>query len=135
MDAEFVVETWHYVLAKHAKAMCLLERELGERHGLGPSEFEVLDRIVQHDRKLRLQELCDEVHLSQSALSRVVARLEKAALVSRGACDSDRRGVFVCITDEGRARYAEALPTQRAVLAGVFANSPAPSAVTPASTP
>ncbi|WP_127939741.1 MarR family winged helix-turn-helix transcriptional regulator [Nonomuraea polychroma] len=125
MDEEFVLETWHYVLAKHAKAMCALERELGDRHGLGPSEFEVLDRIVHHDKKLRLQELCDEVHLSQSALSRVVARLEKAALVSRGACDEDRRGVFVCITDEGRARHAEALPTHRAVLCGIFTETPA----------
>ncbi|NUR85446.1 MAG: MarR family transcriptional regulator, partial [Nonomuraea sp.] len=113
MDEEFVVETWHYVLAKHAKAMCALERELGEHHGLGPSEFEVLDRIVHHDKKLRIQELCEEVHLSQSALSRVVARLEKGGLVTRGACEVDRRGVFVCITDEGRARHAEALPTQR----------------------
>ncbi|AQZ66746.1 Transcriptional regulator, MarR family [[Actinomadura] parvosata subsp. kistnae] len=127
MDERFVVDTWHYVLAKHAQAMCQLERELGDRHGLGPSEFEVLDRIVHHDRKLRIQELCDEVHLSQSALSRVVARLEKAALVTRGVCDSDRRGVFVCITDEGRARHAEALPTQRAVLTEVFADAPVPA--------
>ncbi|MFI7698296.1 MarR family winged helix-turn-helix transcriptional regulator [Nonomuraea sp. NPDC049480] len=125
MDEQFVVETWQYVLAKHAKAMCALERELGDRHGLGPSEFEVLDRIVHHDRKLRLQELCDEVHLSQSALSRVVARLERAALVSRDACSSDRRGVFVCITPEGRARHAEALPTQRAVLRDIFADTSA----------
>ncbi|MEV0617268.1 MarR family transcriptional regulator [Nonomuraea sp. NPDC050404] len=125
MDEQFVVETWHYVLAKHAKAMCALERELGDRHGLGPSEFEVLDRIVHHDRKLRIQELCEEVHLSQSALSRVVARLERSALVSRGVCDADRRGVYVSITDEGRARHTEALPTQRAVLAEVFADAPA----------
>ncbi|MEU8247124.1 MarR family transcriptional regulator [Nonomuraea sp. NPDC048916] len=125
MDEEVVVGTWQYVLSTHAKAMCALERELGDRHGLGPSEFEVLDRIVRHDRQLRLQELCDEVHLSQSALSRVVARLEKAGLVSRGVCDSDRRGVFVSITDEGRTRYHEALPTQRAVLAEVFGDTTA----------
>ena len=124
MDEQHVVGTWHFVLAKHAKAMCALERELGDKHGLGPSEFEVLDRIVHHDRKLRIQELCDEVHLSQSALSRVVARLEKARLVSRDVCDSDRRGVFVRITDEGRVRHQAALPTQRAVLAETFADSP-----------
>lgn len=122
MDEEFV-NTWHYVLAKHAKAMCALERELGDKHGLGASEFEVLDRMVNHDRKLRLQELCDEVHLSQSALSRVVARLEKAGLVARDVCDSDRRGVFVGITPEGRTRHGQALPTQRAVLADVFSDT------------
>ncbi|TDC10452.1 MarR family transcriptional regulator [Nonomuraea longispora] len=126
MDERFVVDTWHYVLARHAKAMCALERELGDRHGLGPSEFEVLDRIVHHDRKLRIQELCDEVHLSQSALSRVVARLEKAELVSRGVCDADRRGVYVSITDAGRTRHTEALPTHRAVLLQIFADAPAP---------
>ncbi|MFG1618779.1 MarR family winged helix-turn-helix transcriptional regulator [Nonomuraea wenchangensis] len=125
MDEQVVVGTWRYVLAMHSKAMCALERELGDRHGLGPSEFEVLDRIVHHDRKLRLQELCDEVHLSQSALSRVVARLEKAALVTRDACSSDRRGIFVCITPEGRTRHAAALPTQRAVLQEIFAEAPA----------
>ncbi|MFI7441165.1 MarR family winged helix-turn-helix transcriptional regulator [Nonomuraea indica] len=125
MDEAFV-ETWHYVLAKHAKAMCSLERELGDKHGLGASEFEVLDRMVNHDRKVRLQELCDEVHLSQSALSRVVARLEKAGLVTRGVCDSDRRGVFVGITPEGRARHGQALPTQRAVLAEVFSDALVP---------
>ncbi|MFG1941867.1 MarR family winged helix-turn-helix transcriptional regulator [Nonomuraea sp. NPDC048826] len=126
MDERFVVDTWHYVLSAHARAMCALERELGAKHGLGPSEFEVLDRIVHHDRKLRIQELCDEVHLSQSALSRVVARLEKAALVTRDVCDSDRRGVFVRITDEGRARHAAALPTQRAVLSEIFTEDAAP---------
>lgn len=126
MDERFVVDTWHDVLSKHARAMCALERELGDKHGLGPSEFEVLDRMVAHDRKLRIQELCDEVHLSQSALSRVVARLEKAALVSRGVCDSDRRGVFVRITEEGRARHAAALPTQRAVLAEIFDDAATP---------
>ncbi|GGO82516.1 MarR family winged helix-turn-helix transcriptional regulator [Nonomuraea cavernae] len=125
MDEEVVVGTWQYVLSTHAKAMCALERALGERHGLGPSEFEVLDRIVRHDRQLRLQELCDGVHLSQSALSRVVARLEKAGLVVRHVCDSDRRGVFVSITDAGRVRHHEALPTQRAVLAEVFGDTPA----------
>ena len=125
MDEEFVVGTWHYVLAKHAKAMCALERELGDRHGLGPSEFEVLDRIVRHEKSPRIQELCDEVHLSQSALSRVVARLEKSALVARDVCTADRRGVYVCITDEGRRKYAEALPTQRAVLNEIFADAPA----------
>lgn len=120
-----MVAAWHEVLAKHAKTLCALERELGDKHDLGVSEFEVLDRIVASEcRKFRVQELADEVHLSQSALSRVVARLEKSGLVTRGVCDLDRRGVFVCITDEGRARHAAARPTHRAVLSSVFAPIP-----------
>lgn len=120
MKEEAVLTAWHEVLAKHATAWCALERALCE-HDLGPSEFEVLDRIVSLDcRSFRVQELADAVHLSQSALSRVVARLEKAGLVSRNSCPADRRGVAVSITDEGLARHASALPTHRAILSEIF---------------
>ncbi|GLW05473.1 hypothetical protein Misp01_06030 [Microtetraspora sp. NBRC 13810] len=116
-----MIIAWRRLLAQHAAAWCALERELSERHDLGPSEFEVLDRMVEAGRdKYRVQELADCVHLSQSALSRLVARLEKAGLVSRDMCPSDRRGVFVCITSEGRARHAAALPTHRAVLSAIL---------------
>ena len=64
-----------------------------------------------------MQELGKAVHLSQSALSRVVGRLEQDGLVSRGMCPEDRRGIFVCITDAGRERYEAALPAHRAALA------------------
>ena len=57
------------------------------------------------------------MHLSQSALSRVVGRLEADGLVVRKMCTSDRRGIFACLTDQGRARYEAARPTHRAVLA------------------
>ncbi|MEU6738858.1 MarR family winged helix-turn-helix transcriptional regulator [Streptosporangium sandarakinum] len=122
MSEESLVGAWREVLAKHATTSCVLERELSERHGLGMSEFEVLERMVEGGReKYRVQEVADAVHLSQSACSRLIARLEKAGLVCRGMCEADRRGVFVLITDEGRARHAEARPTHRAVLAEVFA--------------
>ncbi len=60
------------------------------------------------------------MHLSQSAMSRLVARLEADGLVERTLCVDDRRGVFVCITGEGRSRHAEAVPTHRAVLSSML---------------
>ena len=45
---------------------------------------------------------------------------ERADLVCRSMCDFDRRGVFVQITDQGRARLLAARPTHRAVLEAVF---------------
>jgi DNA-binding MarR family transcriptional regulator len=57
------------------------------------------------------------VQLSQSALSRVVARLEQDGLVTRAMCDTDRRGIFVRLTDDGRDRHTKAVATHRAVLA------------------
>ena len=65
----------------------------------------------------RMQDLADAVYLSQSALSRVVARLEADGLVKRGMCPNDRRGILACLTDTGRERYEAARPTHREVLA------------------
>jgi DNA-binding MarR family transcriptional regulator len=119
------VAAWRALAASYAIITCALDRELGERHGLGVSDFEVLERLVESaNHKFRVQELADAVHLSQSALSRLIGRLEQHGLVERCLCDLDRRGIYVTITDEGRRRHAEARPTQRAVLAATL---PAPS--------
>src|SRR3954453_14362378 len=111
-------DEWRELLDRHARVTCALEHALESEHGLGVSEFEVLDRLAAEDCEgRRIQELAAEVHLSQSALSRVVARLEADGLVVRAMCQEDRRGVFACLTDAGRERHAAAAPTHRAVLA------------------
>jgi DNA-binding MarR family transcriptional regulator len=115
------VAAWRELLGRHAMVWCALERELGERHALGVSEFEVLERMVEDGKPgLRVQELASAVYLSQSALSRVIGRLERDGLVMREICDTDRRGIYVCLTDAGRQRYAAARATQRRVLAATL---------------
>jgi DNA-binding MarR family transcriptional regulator len=126
-----LVDQWREILALHAHTMCELDREL-HPHGIGASDFEVLDvlaecRAADGSCAYRVQELADRVHLSQSALSRLIGRLEKEGLVSRGMCSEDRRGVRVALTDAGRARHAEVLPLQRAVLARALAERGTPS--------
>ena len=116
-----LVSAWRALAASHAAVTAALERDLGERHGLGVSEFEVLERLAEDAKhKFRVQELAESVHLSQSALSRMIGKLEQHGLVQRSLCDLDRRGIYVCLTDAGRRRHAEALPTQRAVLAAML---------------
>ena len=111
-----LVEAWRGLLDSHARAQCALERALKE-HELGVSEFEVLERLATDaEGPRRMQDLGTAVHLSQSALSRVVGRLEDDGLVERGMCKEDRRGIKVCITDEGRARWNAARPAHRAAL-------------------
>ena len=115
------VAAWRALAASHAVVSCALDRELGERHGLGVSDFEVLERLAESDdHKFRVQELAGSVHLSQSALSRLIGRLEQHGLVQRVLCDLDRRGIYVMLTDEGRRRHAAAVPTHRAVLAATL---------------
>jgi DNA-binding MarR family transcriptional regulator len=113
-----IVIEWRSLAARHAAVGAALERELSARHGLGLSEFEVLERLAENEQhKFRVQELAEAVHLSQSTLSRLIARLEQYGLVQRSLCDVDRRGIDVCLTETGRERHAQAQPTHRAILA------------------
>lgn len=116
-----LVEQWRAILALHAGTQCALDRALG-LHGLCASDFEVLDVLAEGACAYRVQEIAERVHLSQSALSRLIARLEKDGLVERGLCAEDRRGVKVALTAEGRALHREVLPLHRAVLARMLAN-------------
>jgi DNA-binding MarR family transcriptional regulator len=119
-DEARLIEIWRELLDRHARTTSALERSLHE-HGLGVSEYEVLERLATGEKdERRMQDLAEAVHLSQSALSRVVARLEADGLVTRAMCAEDRRGIFACLTDAGRERYAAALPAHRAVLAAAL---------------
>ena len=114
---EVVKAAWHALIAAKVASWNALERELGESHGLGVSDFEVLDHLASRPDGCRSQSLADAVHLSQSALSRLVDRLVKSGLVERCACGMDRRGIYVVLTEEGMRRRGEAAVTHRAVLA------------------
>lgn len=112
---------WRDILSVHARTMCEIDRAL-HPHGLGASDFEVLDVLVADTARrgspqCRVQNIADRVHLSQSALSRLIGRLEKEGLVERSMCEEDRRGVWVTLTRKGRDLHAEVLPLQRDVLA------------------
>jgi DNA-binding MarR family transcriptional regulator len=112
-----LAEQWQTLLEQHARVTIALERALAA-HGLGVSEFEVLSELATApENECRMQQLSGTVHLSQSALSRVVGRLEEQGLVSRFMCQDDRRGIFATLTPAGRERYELARPTHRTVLA------------------
>lgn len=115
---EQLAAAWHELMSRYHRTSCALDRELQAAHGLSASEFEVLQQLhgMAAGRPVRMHDLGERVHLSQSALSRVVARLERDGLVERCMCTDDRRSVLAAITPAGRKRYLAARPTQRAVL-------------------
>jgi DNA-binding MarR family transcriptional regulator len=117
-----LVDQWRDLLARKTRVWNALELELDHRHGLSASEFEVLDTLSEYDcaKPPRVQELAGHVCITQSALSRMIGRLESQNLVTRALCVDDRRGVYVVLTDAGMAKLAEARPTHRAVLAAEF---------------
>src|ERR1700745_3141506 len=66
---------WHALISAKVASWNALERELGDSHGLGVSDFEVLDYLAGKPEGCRSQSLADAAHLSQSALSRLGHRV------------------------------------------------------------
>jgi len=124
---DVLAEQWHDLMGRYHRVSCTLDRALQAEHGLSASDFEVLQllhgatgdagqRCASEAGWVQLLELGQHVHLTQSALSRQITRLEKAGLVERATCLNDRRSVQTRITEVGSSRFVEARPTQRAVL-------------------
>ena len=112
-----LARAWHELMGRYHRTTCILDRELEAAHGISGSDFEILQQLYDTtDCSMRMSELAGNVHLSQSALSRLVSRLENDGLLKRTMCDQDRRSVFTAITAAGKKRYEQARPTQRSVL-------------------
>ncbi len=118
-DDDALAYEWHDLMGRYHRITCALDRRLTAEHGLTVSDFEVLQQLYAPGPdfpQLRMNELGERVHLSQSAFSRLITRLEQAGLVERTTCAEDRRSAYTRITAAGAARYLEARPTQRAIL-------------------
>jgi DNA-binding MarR family transcriptional regulator len=75
---------------------------------LAVNEYDVLFTLSRCPSGwLRLNELNDNVLLSQSSLSRLVDRLEKRGLVERQPAPNDGRGVLLKLTEDGAALQKE----------------------------
>jgi DNA-binding MarR family transcriptional regulator len=84
-----------------------LDRDLQE-HGLQLSEYEILSMLSESTgQRLRMSELADLVVQSRSRLTHTAARLEKRGWVERQSCLSDKRGVELVLTGQGRRRLEE----------------------------
>jgi DNA-binding MarR family transcriptional regulator len=102
---------WRRFLRAHALVTRRLESDLLAEHSLPLASYDVLVQLVEApQRRLRMSELAERVLLSRSGLTRLVDRLAKDGLVRREACDSDARGLFTVLTDEGLQRLREASP-------------------------
>lgn len=96
--------TWRLFLTAHVRLIDRIEAKLAEAK-LPPLEwYDVLLTLKNApDRRLRLSEVAQQVLLSRSNLTRLVDRLEKAGLLYREACPTDRRGTFAVLTGAGLA--------------------------------
>ena len=105
------LEKWFDFNRRQVELETILEQTIAEKsdQSLTLKEFYLLHFLNQaQEKSLRQIDLPDKLHLSPSAVSRMVARLEakNCALLSRRCCDQDKRASFICLTDEGQTTLA-----------------------------
>lgn len=105
------LEKWFDFNRRQVELEAILEQTIAEQsdQSLTLKEFYLLHFLNQaQEKSLRQIDLPDKLHLSPSAVSRMVARLEEknCGLLSRRCCDQDKRASFICLTREGQTTLA-----------------------------
>ena len=92
------------ILAAHVALCAAIDREAVTGTGLDPTTLDLLVRLgLAPDRRLRAVDLCCQLQLSPSHISRMLDRAETAGLVIREPDPDDRRAKSAVITEEGHA--------------------------------
>lgn len=118
-----LLNTWLSITNIQTNINHELEKVLQENHNLSLKEFYVLYFLSQtDDKQLRLQQLQELIGLSQSAISRLVGRMEEKSCgaLQRHICEDDRRGIYTRLTSLGEVKLQRALRTFHHVLQSVL---------------
>ena len=99
-----LTQEWLNRTREQKKNLELLETRLIEESNITLNEYYVLYFIIiSEEKEMRLNDLQLEIGLSQSAMSRMISRMENknCSLIERHCCMTDRRGIYIGITKSG----------------------------------
>ncbi len=104
------IRTFGLLLEAHAQLTRQLDADLQDTDGISLQTFEVLLRIARsEDSRMTMSELASGVSLTTGGVTRLADRLESDGLVQRVSCPTDRRVVFLALTEQGDETFAAAL--------------------------
>ncbi|SDN19006.1 MarR family winged helix-turn-helix transcriptional regulator [Actinacidiphila guanduensis] len=120
---------WRIHLDVSRLLMHQLERDL-QPFGLTNNDYEILVNLSEaEDRRMRMSDLARSTLQSKSRLSHQITRMESAGLVRRENCDTDRRGLFAVLTEQGWATMREVAPRHVASVRAHFIDLMTPEAL------
>jgi DNA-binding MarR family transcriptional regulator len=91
--------------------------ELETKCDLPLAWFDVLLQLRRtNDGRLKMNQIADAIVHSTGGTTRLIDRLEESGYVRRENCPSDRRAIYVAITEAGNAKLDEALGVHLAFL-------------------
>ncbi|MDA8263212.1 MAG: MarR family transcriptional regulator [Actinomycetota bacterium] len=116
---------WRRMLRTNGLLLNRLDADLVAAHSMTLAEYEVLVHLSEATgNELRMSALAELAMVSRSGLTRRVESMASRGLVSKEICPSDRRGMIAHLTELGRRRLEDAVPThvagvRRYLLAGL----------------
>lgn len=115
-------ETHLYIFLRATRIVTTrLEQAFSEANAVTGREASILVLLSKAPgRRMRIDELSQEVIMDKSTVSRIVDRLERAGYVERLSAPHDRRAVYAAMTSEGRNALRHVTRVFRAVFEDVF---------------
>jgi DNA-binding MarR family transcriptional regulator len=114
---------WQTYLSVHRQIVDRLTEQMLTDYQLPLEWYDVLMNLADvPGHRLRQRELSDRLLLSESGVSRRLARMANAGLLERTPADDDRRGVEVALTEKGAAILLDATDSHLALVAQLFTN-------------
>jgi DNA-binding MarR family transcriptional regulator len=114
---------WLSFVRTHSRLWDRVEAQMRKDHGLTMARYDVLAQLVNAGGRLGLSDLASSILLSQSGVSKLLDRMERANLVRRDPDPRDARAAFAAITPRGRSMVMEARQGHHDLLQQVFGDS------------
>jgi len=106
------------VLVRYEGALwSAVEHELGQRGQIGLGQLHALRILERHHGLARVQDVSDDVGITVGAASKLVDRLERDGLASRGPNPADRRSSLIALTAVGEQSLRSGMVVFEAALA------------------
>jgi DNA-binding MarR family transcriptional regulator len=114
-------QLWQSFLAVHRQIVGQLADEMLTEHQLPLEWFDVLVHLADlPGMRARQKELRDRILLSESGVSRLLVRMEKAGVITRRTAGDDLRGLEIAVTDAGQAALLAAIDSHLQLVASLF---------------
>jgi DNA-binding MarR family transcriptional regulator len=116
------IDVFVRLLRAHAATTRELSADLYAEYELTINDYEALLRLARaDDRRMRRVDLAEQLLLTASGVTRLLDGLERAGLVERASCASDRRVTYAVLTEAGRERLEAASQSHIAAIRALFA--------------
>jgi DNA-binding MarR family transcriptional regulator len=114
-------ETWKLFLETARLIRDHLDSQLTREQAIGISEFEILAHLHNaSERRLRMSELSRLTVAPKSRLTYRIDQLVARGWVVREECETDRRGLFAVLTEDGAKQLIAAAPGHVTTMRKVF---------------